>query len=55
MAILIVQAITSFAVIWYFHVKKAQPGNLITTGIIPALGGMGMLFVVWLLIDNLEF
>ena len=55
MAILIVQAITSFAVISYFHVKKAQPGNLVTTGIIPALGGIGMLFVVWLLIDNLEF
>ena len=55
MAILIVQAITSFAVIWYFHVKKAQPGNIVTTGIIPALGGLGMLFVVWLLIDNLEF
>ncbi|MGZ5400256.1 MAG: APC family permease [Nocardioides sp.] len=55
MAILIVQAITSLAVIWYFHVKKAQPGNILTTGIIPAMGGLGMLFVVWLLIDNLEF
>lgn len=55
MAILIVQAITSLAVIWYFHVKKAQPGNLLTTGIIPAIGGLGMLFVVYLLIDNLEF
>lgn len=55
MAILIVQAITSFAVIWYFHVKKAQSGNLLTTGLIPAVGGLGMLFVVYLLIDNLEF
>ena len=55
MAILIVQAITSLAVIWYFHVKKERPGNLLTTGIIPALGGIGMLFVVWLLIDNIEF
>ncbi len=55
MAILIVQAITSLAVIWYFHVKKAAPGNLLTTGIIPAIGGLGMLYVVWLLIDNLEF
>ena len=55
MAILIVQAITSLAVIWYFHVKKAQPGNILTTGIIPALGGLGMLYVVWLLIDNIEF
>jgi amino acid transporter len=55
MAILIVQAITSLAVIWFFHVRKAQPGNLVTTGIIPALGGLGMLYVVWLLIDNIKF
>jgi amino acid transporter len=55
MAILIVQAITSLAVIWYFQVKKAQPGNLWLTGIIPALGGIGMLYVVWLLISNLSF
>lgn len=55
MAILIVQAITCLAVIWFFHVKKTKPGNLLTTGLIPALGGLGMLFVVWLLIDNLEF
>ncbi len=55
MAILIVQAITCLAVIWYFHVKKVHPGNLVTTGLIPALGGIGMLFVVWLLIDNIDF
>ena len=55
MAILIVQAITCLAVIWYFHVKKVHPGNLLTTGLIPALGGIGMLFVVWLLIDNIDF
>lgn len=55
MAILIVQAITSFAVIAYFHVKKAAPGNILTTGIIPALGGFGMLYVVWLLLDNIDF
>jgi hypothetical protein len=55
MAILIVQAITSLAVIWYFHVKKVNPGNILTTGIIPALGGIGMLYVVWLLLDNIDF
>jgi amino acid transporter len=55
MAILIVQAITSLAVIWYFHVKKERPGNLLVTGIIPALGGIGMVYVVWLLIDNIQF
>jgi len=55
MAILIVQAITSLAVIWYFHVKKAAPGNVLMTGVIPALGGLGMIYVVWLLLDNLDF
>jgi amino acid transporter len=55
MAILIVQAITSVAVIWYFHVQKARPGNLMFTGIIPALGGLGMVYVVYLLLDNIDF
>ncbi len=55
MAILIVQAITSLAVIWYFHVKKVQRGSLLTTGIVPAVGGLGMVYVVWLLLDNIEF
>jgi amino acid transporter len=55
MAILIVQSICSAAVIVYFHVKKAQPGNLLTTGVIPALGGLGMLYVVYLLFSNLSF
>jgi amino acid transporter len=54
-AILIVQSITSLAVIWYFHVRKVHPGNIVTTGIIPALGGIGMLAVVYLLWDNLTF
>jgi amino acid transporter len=55
MAILIVQSICSAAVIVYFHVKKAQPGNWLTTGVIPALGGLGMLYVVYLLFSNLSF
>lgn len=55
MAILIVQAITSLAVVWYFHVKKANPGNLLVTGIIPTIGGLGMVYVVWLLLDNIDF
>jgi amino acid transporter len=55
MAILIVQAICAFAVIYYFHVRKEHPGNGITTGVIPFLGGIGMLYVVYLLIDNLKF
>ena len=55
MSILIVQAITSLAVIWYFHVKKVQQGSILLTGIIPALGGIGMVYVVWLLLDNIDF
>lgn len=55
MAILIVQAITSVAVISYFHIKKVQPGNLLVTGIIPAIGGLGMLYVVYLLLSNITF
>lgn len=55
MAILIVQAICSLAVIWYFHVKKVQPGNIWITGIIPGLGGLGMVYVVYLLWSNIDF
>ncbi|WP_375490733.1 APC family permease [uncultured Jatrophihabitans sp.] len=55
MAILVVQAICSFSVIWYFQVKKVHPGNIVTTGIIPAIGGLGMIYVVYLLLDNLDF
>ncbi|MPQ98376.1 amino acid permease [Modestobacter sp. I12A-02628] len=55
MAILIVQSICSVAVISYFHVKKVHPGNVLTTGVIPALGGLGMLYVVYLLFSNLDF
>lgn len=55
MAILIVQSICSVAVIFYFHVRKAAPGILLTTGVIPALGGLGMLYVVYLLFSNLSF
>jgi amino acid transporter len=55
MAILIVQSICSLAVIFYFHYQKAQPGNIVTTGIIPALGAIGMGYVVYLLGSNLDF
>ena len=55
LAILIVMTITSVSVIWYFHVKKIRQGNLLTTGIVPALGALGMAFVVYLLYSNLSF
>jgi hypothetical protein len=55
MAILLVQALCCFAVIWYFQVRKVHPGNMITTGLIPALGAIGMLYVCYLLFSNLSF
>ncbi len=55
MSILAVQAICSLAVIWYFWVKKAQTGSVWSTLIAPALGMLGMLYVIWLLFSNLSF
>ena len=37
MAILLVQAHCSVAVIWYFQVKKVHPGNIWTTGVMRPL------------------
>ena len=42
-AILLVQAICSAAVIWYFWVRKTHRGNVITTLICPLIGGVAML------------
>jgi hypothetical protein len=50
-----VQAICSFAVIWYFWVRKTHRGNIITTLVCPLIGGVAMLYVVWLLWDNRAF
>ncbi|MGQ7351900.1 APC family permease [Quadrisphaera oryzae] len=55
MAILLVQAICSFAVVWYFQVKKVHRGSVWTTGVVPALGGLGMLYVIYLLFSNISF
>jgi amino acid transporter len=55
MAILLVQALCCFAVIWYFQVRKVHPGNVLTTGVIPGLGAVGMLYVCYLLFSNLSF
>jgi amino acid transporter len=54
-AILLVQAICSAAVIWYFWVRKTHRGNVITTLVCPLIGGVAMLYVVWLLWDNRAF
>jgi amino acid transporter len=53
--ILIVQTITSFAVIWFFWVKKVHKGNVIATLICPLLGAVGMLYALWLLWSNRNF
>jgi amino acid transporter len=57
MAILIVQAITSVAVIWYFHVRKQHPetAHWFRTFTAPLIGALGMLFVVYLLLSNINF
>jgi amino acid transporter len=56
-AILIVQALTAFAVISYFHVGKQHPetANWFRTFLAPLLGGLGMLYVIYLLIKNASF
>jgi amino acid transporter len=56
MAILIVQTVCSFAVIGYFHVRKlhTHEESPIRTLVCPLLGGIAMIAVVYLLLDNLE-
>ena len=53
--ILIVQTITSFAVIGYFWGKKVHKGNIITTLLCPILGALGMLYALYLLWSNRQF
>jgi amino acid transporter len=62
MAILIVQAICSISVIWYFHVTKHEPGSSVLetrswwrTLLAPAIGALGMIYVVYLLFSHLSF
>lgn len=56
-AILIVQALTAFSCIAYFHVQKKHPEstNWFRTFLAPLIGGIGMLYVIWLLIQNASF
>ncbi len=57
MAILIVQTITSVAVVFYFHVQKNHPqtSHPMRTLVAPILGAIGMGAVVVLLLKNLSF
>lgn len=54
---MIVQALTAFSVISYFHVLKEHPetANWFRTFLAPLLGGIGMLYVIYLLGKNAEF
>ena len=57
MSILIVQALCAFAVIFYFHVGRERrgEGHWFKTLLAPLLGGLGMLYVVYLLLANMDF
>jgi amino acid transporter len=54
MAILIVQTLCSFAVIGYFARNHRESRHWFKTFLAPLLGGIGMIAVVWLLVDNLD-
>lgn len=57
MGILIVQALCAFAVVCYFHVgtQRCAQAHWFKTFLAPLLGGIGMLYVVYLLFANLSF
>jgi amino acid transporter len=56
-AIMIVQALAAFSVISYFHVMKQHPetAHWFKTFLAPLLGGIGMLYVIYLLTKNASF
>src|SRR3546814_1299416 len=56
-AIMIVQALAAFACIAYFHVHKKhqETAHWFRTFLAPLIGGVGMLYVIWLLIENASF
>lgn len=56
-AIMIVQVLAAAACIAYFHFSKRRPadGHWFRTFLAPLLGGLGMAYVVWLLIQNASF
>jgi amino acid transporter len=57
MIVLILQSLTCFSVIGYFHVRKQHPetANLWRTMLAPLLGAAGMIYVIYLLFKNLDF
>lgn len=57
MGIMVVQAICAFAIIAYFHFNKenAHKAHWFKTGLAPFIGGLGMIYVVYLLWINMSF
>jgi amino acid transporter len=53
--VLIVQSITSIAVLWFFWVKKVHKGGILSTLVAPLIGAAGMIYVLWLLWSNRNF
>lgn len=55
--IMIVQALAAFSVVSYFHVQRQHPetAHWFRTLVAPALGGIGMIYVVFLLFQNMNF
>ena len=56
-AILIVQALAAFACIAYFHLhgRRHRDAHWFRTLVAPLIGGLGMLYVIWLLVQNAGF
>jgi amino acid transporter len=56
-AILLVQSLTAFSAISYFHVHKRHPetANWFRTFLAPLIGGIGMIYVTYLLVKNASF
>jgi amino acid transporter len=56
-ALLIVQVLAAVACIVYFHFHKRRPddGNWFRTFTAPLIGGLGMAYAVFLLLDNANF
>ena len=56
-AILIVQALAAFSCVSFFHFHRKHPdsANWFRTLVAPLLGGLGMIYVIYLLIQNAGF
>jgi amino acid transporter len=52
LGLLLVQALTSFAIVRYFRIVAPEHGHVVKTLIAPLLGGGLMLFSAWLLFHN---